>query len=84
MIVTEDNTMKIFNRNPKKSIVPGLFDSPNYINELHKLRDKVNELYIKYEDNYLTVSGTYSKTILDCLEIIDKHIEQVERKKGKR
>ena len=83
MRVAEDNTMRIFNTDPKKNIIPNIFESPSYVNDLHKLRDKVNELYIKYEENYLTVSSIYSKAILDCLEIIDKHIDQVEKKKGK-
>lgn len=75
--------MRVFNTDPRKKLEPGIFDSEKDLKDLHILRDKINELYIKFEESTPSFSSVYSRAILDCLEIIDQHIDKIEGK-GKR
>jgi hypothetical protein len=50
-------------------------------NDLHELRDKLNELLIYWQENDRGYSVDYAAGITDCLAIIDIFINEKENRK---
>lgn len=63
------------------SILPRIERRKPNTNDLHELRDKLNELLIKWYDNHREYSIDYAAGITDCLAIVDIFINEKENRK---